>query len=199
MKFRLCLSSFVAISFFLVQNAKAQDPIQYGIPYDTAYLKNETKLIYSKTDKSRIIRIINPAVDTILFSTSIHRDADIDGRVKADFESCVVLYYGSGAYEGMGIYNKQNGKLIAGGAVVAFDTIKEVMIYADGDKIDLLYLYDLKNSKLEKYFTPSTNCLSFWYCIQVKAITDTQFTIEYYAKNTNIKTKKTFTRPKPSP
>ena len=189
----------ISFLFCIVQNSKAQDPIQYGVPYDTVFLKNETTLIYSATEKSRIIRIINPITDTILRITNIRGGSTFTGKVKADFEECFLLYDDLEGFDEMQIYKKTTGKLLAKGPVVLFDTIKNVLIYADWNKIDLLYLYDFKRSQIEKYFTPSTNCLHYWYCIQVKSVTDTQFTIEYYAYNTNIKTKKTFTRSKTFP
>ena len=198
MNVRFILGLSVVMMFSCIQSLKAQGSIQYGIPYDTVFLKNETKLIYSATEKLRIIRIITPVRDTILRSGGLHTDLPTLGRLKADYEDCFVLYDDEPGFDYMSVYKKETGKLLANGPVVLFDTLKNVLIYA-GDKIDMLYLYDFKRSTVEKYFTPSTNCLRYWYCIQVKSMTDTQFTIEYYAKNTNIKTKKTFTRSKPAP
>lgn len=198
MKLRLFLYTFAAISFFLVQNSPAQDPIQYGVPYDTVLLKNETKLIYSTKEKSRIIRIINPTVDTILRITDTHSSL-WQGKVKADYNDCFVLSDDEDVYENISIYKKENGKRLVFGQVVFFDTLSNAILYADYNKQDILYIFDFNRSVIEKYFTPSTNCLRFWYCIQVKAMNDIQFTIEYYAKNTNIKTRKTFTRSKTSP
>jgi len=188
----------ISFLFCIVQNSKAQDPIQYGVPYDTVFLKNETKLIYSATEKSRIIRIINPTVDTILRITDT-RSSSFLGKVKADYEDCFVLSDDEDAYENISIYKKENGKRLVFGQVVFFDTLSNAICYADWNKQDILYIFDFNRSVIEKYFTPSTNCLRFWYCIQVRAMNDTQFTIEYFAKNTNIKTKKTFTRAKTSP
>ena len=185
--------------FSIVQNSKAQESFQYGIPYDTVFLKNETKLIYSTTEKSRIIRIISPTVDTILRITDTHGSTTSLGKVKADYDDCFVLYDGQDGFETFQINKKETGKTLAFGEVVLFDTTNNVLVYADWNKIDILYLYDFKRSAIEKYFTPSTNCLRYWYCIQVKAVNDTQFTIEYFAYNTNIKTRKTFNRLKSSP
>ena len=199
MNARLFLSFSILLVLSFIQPPKAQESIQYGTPYDTVFLKNETKLIYSATDKSRIIRIINPTVDTILRKMDIHSSISLLGKVKADFVDCFVLYEDLDGFDEMQIYQKETGKLLAGGPVVAFDTLTKVICYANWDKQDILYLYDFNRHAIEKYFTPSTNCLHYWYCIQVKAVTDTQFTIEYYAKNTNIKTKKTFTRSKTAP
>ncbi len=200
MNVRFLLGLSIVLLFSSIQSPKAQVSVQYGIPYDTVFLKNETKLIYSTTEKSRIIRIITPVRDTILRLGKLHTDLPTLGCLKADYEDCFVLYDDDEAgFAYMQVYKKETGKLLAIGAVVFFDTLKNVLIYATADKIDILYLYDFKRSTIEKYFTPSTNCLRHWYCIQVKSISETQFTIEYYAKNTNIKTKKTFTRTKTSP
>src|SRR5690348_13498984 len=64
MNVRFLLGLSIVLMFSYIQSTKAQESIHYGIPYDTVFLKNETKLIYSIKDNSRIIRIINPTVDT---------------------------------------------------------------------------------------------------------------------------------------
>jgi len=179
-------------TFHLPQTIASQGIEPHGIPYDTIYLKEETKLIYSKTDEFRIIRMVNPTIDTVIFSISMKEPISAVGWLKADFNNYFVFYHGQNEYKWMQIYDKRTGKIIAIGDVMEFDTIKNIICYADWDR-PILNVFTFTYSKFEKYITPSVPCLHWWYCIQIIGITDKDLTIKYTGKD-NIKYKKTYLR-----
>ncbi len=174
------------------QNVKTQGIIHLGIPYDTICLKNGSKLIYSTTEKFRIIRLISPTVDTAIISFSIKSPKSAIGWLKADFDNYFILYHDQEGFN-MDICNKETGKTIAFVSVIEFDTIKNIICYADWNSPSIINLFDITNSKFEKYISPSVPCLHWWYCIKILEITEKELTLQYTGKN-NIKIKKKYVR-----
>jgi len=192
----ILLLFFIGISgTCTLAQTKKTPVIQPGVPYDTVQLKNETKLIYSSSDEHRVIRMISPDIDTVINTISIKYPKSSMGWLKADYDSYFVLYNGQAGFNYMRIFSKQNGKMIASGNVIEFDTINNIICYENGHSRDLLNLFNFKTSKFEKYITPTVPCLHWWYCIRVIEITGVQLILEVTGKN-NIKSKSVYTRKK---
>jgi hypothetical protein len=198
MKIQLTVLFINLITFSIAQTNKIQGPIQFGEPYDTIYLKNETKIIYSATDNQWKIRILNSSIDTLFRTISMNESKSYLGWVKADFEDYFVMYTDQEGFDYMYIYKKQNGKILAHGSVIKFDTTRNIICYADWNKKDILYLFDFTSSTFEKYIFPTVPCLHWWYCIKGTEVTEKQLIIDYTGKN-NSKLKAVFDRKKSSP
>lgn len=174
------------------QTSRTPGAITSGIPYDTIYLKNETKLIFMTNNENRSIRMVNAAIDTIIHSLSLKYPESSIGWLKADYENYFILYNRQ-KEPILRIYDKQNGKTIGEGDVMAFDTIQNIICYADRNRPNVITLFDFTNSKLEKYISPTVPCLHWWYCVQIIRITEKELTILWTGQN-NVKKEKKYVR-----
>jgi hypothetical protein len=75
------------------QTTKMPSTITFGIPYDTIYLKNETKLIFMTHNENRSIRMVNTVIDTTIHSLSLKYPESNMGYLKADYENYFIFYY----------------------------------------------------------------------------------------------------------
>lgn len=174
------------------QTSRIPSTITSGIPYDTIYLKNETKLIFMTDNENRSIRMVNAAIDTTIHSLSLKYSESSIGWLKADYENYFILYYRQ-KEPILRIYDKQNGKTIGEGDVMAFDTIQNIICYADRNRPNVIALFDFANSKLEKYISPTVPCLHWWFCVQITRITEKELTILWTGQN-NVKKEKKYVR-----
>src|SRR5258706_7912877 len=104
----------------IAQNVKTQGIVSFGVPYDTNYLKSNAKLIFSTTDKFRMIRMISPTIDTVIISLSIKHSKNDLGWLKADYDNYFILYSDQEGFNYMKVCNKQTGSIIASGSVIEF-------------------------------------------------------------------------------
>ncbi len=176
----------------IAQTTKMPSTITFGIPYDTIYLKNETKLIFMTHNENRSIRMVNTVIDTTIHSLSLKYPESNMGYLKADYENYFIFYYRQNEPV-VRIYDKKNGKTIGYGDVMAFDTIQNIICYADSKIPNLIILFDFINSKYEKYFAPTVPCLHWWYCVQITRITEKELTIVWTGQN-NVKKEKKYIR-----
>ena len=192
MRFKI---SILYIFITSVCSAQTISSVHAGVPYDTITLKNNYELIFSKTDALRVIQLVGHAKDTIIMAESISSSEKAVGWLEADFDDYFVLYF---TYDDdytfmMHIFNKQNGKRIYTGTVIALDSINEVIFFKDLNMDNTLSLFDFKKDRIEKYMPPASPCLHWWYCIKKIAIADKSFTIEYTGNN-NARLKKIYIR-----
>lgn len=190
---RIIFSILYLLSSFIC-SAQSINIVRSGDPYDTIQLKNDYKLIFSKTESLRVIQLVGPTTDTIIMAESIYSSERAVGWLEADFEDYFVLYFTNDEYNFMlHIFNKQNGKRVLSGTVLGMDTRQRVSYFEDFEKRNMLSLFDFNNGKIERYALPSTPCLHWWYCIKKISLTDKDLTLEYTGSN-NASLKKIYNR-----
>jgi hypothetical protein len=182
MRFILIIILLLRLGY--IGQSQAISVVETGVPYDTILLKNNCRLIYSKTYDLRIIRFIGPTIDTILKADSIFVPEKTVGWLGADFDHYFAWYYTySGFYDLMHIFKKENGKRIASGIVIAIDTLNEAIYFEDFNKRNLLTLFDFKKGAIEQFIPPKTPCLHWYFCIKKLLITEKTLTMTYTGNN----------------
>jgi hypothetical protein len=181
------------LTFSICQNGNVALLSQTSIPYNTINLKKGYQLIFATTDKSQILRLIGPTVDTVLKTINIKASYKNLGTLGADLGDDFAIVYDVSTFPSVEIFNKEKGEIIITGISLDVDTINDRVFYIDLKNQRKLGLFDAKTKNIELFNPIHTHCLWWFECIISKSLTDKDLTIDYVGLN-NYKERKIYVR-----
>jgi len=190
LSFFLLFSLACTLSFAQVH--KAPKSFAGAIPYDTIYLQNNCRLIFAMNNEYRFIRLLGPAVDTVIHSINSKAPEPYLGKFEADFGDCFALYWDQ-SFPYVRVFNKADGRLFVQGVSIEIDTIHHRIFYVDIDHQREFGIFDAITKKIELFPAIATPCLWWFECIVSQELTEKELTLTYMDKN-NRKLRKVYPR-----